>query len=543
MALVKLLARGIYLATIANALAVGHSSRDSEPGSPIIDLGYSKYRGVRLPGGVDQFLGMRYAQPPVGELRFKAPREPEYKYEEEDASQFGALCPGTGQQPGNGLDEDCLFVNVFKPSDATPESKLPVLIYIQGGGYAAMGNPNYNGTEIIRSSGGNMIVVMFNYRVGVLGFLASNSFGHDADLNVGLLDQRQLFRWVQTHISKFGGDPSHVVIQGTSAGGGSVSHHLTAYRGHDKEHFFVGAILESPFWPTLRTVPEMEFQYQRLMGSTGCSSVACLRKLNISALQAASGGSAFPDTTPGDPLPLFYWLPVIDGKLIPDQLHTLFATGQFAHVPMLVGHVTNEGSWFANNASSAAEVSSFLRANYPHLKETQLEEINHEYANMAPLPGHAAFFPSASAAYGDATFACPADDMASAVARFVSAAKVWSYRYNVLDPGTVAGGYGVPHTFETSAVFGPGNAGWAASSYYTTNAFIVPVVMGYWMSFVRNLNPNTYKHSGSPEWETWGHLSGSQLRLQTNNTAMEVVPDRQVRNCTMWRHLARTMEL
>jgi hypothetical protein len=87
MALVKLLARGIYLAAIANALAVGHSSRDSEPGSPIIDLGYSKYRGVRLPGGVDQYLWMRYAQPPVGELRFRAPREPEYKHEEQDASQ------------------------------------------------------------------------------------------------------------------------------------------------------------------------------------------------------------------------------------------------------------------------------------------------------------------------------------------------------------------------------------------------------------------------------------------------------------------------
>lgn len=91
---------------------------------------------------------------------------------------------------------------MFKPSDATPESKLPVLIYIQGGGYAAMGNPNYNGTEIIQSSGGNMVVVMFNYRVGVLGFLASNKLGHDADLNVGLLDQRQLFLWVQKHISK-----------------------------------------------------------------------------------------------------------------------------------------------------------------------------------------------------------------------------------------------------------------------------------------------------------------------------------------------------
>jgi carboxylesterase type B len=133
--------------------------------------------------------------------------------------------------------------------------------------------------------------------------------------------------------------------------------------------------------------------------------------------------------------------------------------------------------------------------------------------------------------------------MASAVARFVGAAEVWSYRYNVLDPEIVAGGYGVPHTFETSAVFGPGQAGWAASSYYTINAPIVPVVMGYWTSFVRNLNPNTYKHSGLPEWETWGNLSGSQLRLQTNDTAMEAVPGWQVRNCTMWRYLARTMEL
>lgn len=89
MALVTLLAAGIYLASIANSLAVTHSSNNSEPGSPTIDLGYSKYRGVRLPGGVDQFLGMRYARAPVGELRFRAPREPEYEYEEQDASQVG----------------------------------------------------------------------------------------------------------------------------------------------------------------------------------------------------------------------------------------------------------------------------------------------------------------------------------------------------------------------------------------------------------------------------------------------------------------------
>ncbi|KAL5363150.1 Alpha/Beta hydrolase protein [Aspergillus floccosus] len=533
----------ICLVIVCSCLVLSDASRVIALEHPRVDLGYSKYRGVRLPGGVDQFLGMRYAQAPVGDLRFRAPQEPESHSEEQEASQFGALCLGTGQQPSNGLDEDCLFVDVFRPSSATTESNLPVLVYIQGGGYAAMGNPNYNGTEIIQYSSGNMVVVMFNYRVGVLGFLASDKLSDDADLNVGLLDQRQLLLWVQRHIRQFGGDPNHVVIQGTSAGGGSVSHHLTAYRGHDEEQLFVGAILESPFWPTLRSASEMDFQYQRLLRSTGCSSLACLRQMNISALQAASDGSAFPAAAPGDPTPLFYWLPVIDGKLIPDQLYTLFGTGQFARVPVLVGHTTNEGSWFANNASSAREVASFLRANYPHLRAAQLEEINQEYANMAPLPHHGAFFPGASAAYGDATFTCPANEIASSVARFVSASRVWGYRYNVLDPETVAGGYGVPHTFETSAVFGPGQAGWAASSYYTTNAPIVPVVMAYWASFVQHLNPNARSRPESPEWKTWGSLPGFQIRLQTNNTAMEEVPDWQTRNCTMWKHLRWTMEL
>jgi carboxylesterase type B len=265
--------------------------------------------------------------------------------------------------------------------------------------------------------------------------------------------------------------------------------------------------------------------------------------MNTSALQAASYGSIFPGSKPSDPPPLWYWLPTIDGKLIPDQLYTAFAAGRFAAVPMLVGHTTNEGSYFAYNASNASQVSSFLRTNYPHLTNAQLEDINQHYTPMDPVPNHAAFFPSASAAYGDATFTCPANDIAGAVARFLSRERVWSYRYNVLDPETVASGLGVPHTFETSAIFGPGQAGWAAASYYTTNAPIVPVTMGYWVSFMRSLNPNTFKEPGSPIWKPWGNFQGRQLRLQTNNTAMEEVPDWQAGKCSLWKHLARTMEI
>lgn len=99
------------------------------------------------------------------------------------------------------ISEDCLFANVFTPSSATPASKLPVWVFIQGGGYAVI-RDWFNGTEVIQKSGGNMVYVNFNYRVGALGFLASERVREDGDLNAGLLDQQKLLAWVQTHIEK-----------------------------------------------------------------------------------------------------------------------------------------------------------------------------------------------------------------------------------------------------------------------------------------------------------------------------------------------------
>ncbi|KUL89789.1 hypothetical protein ZTR_00456 [Talaromyces verruculosus] len=539
MPLLKSVTQLLCLAAIAGGVAV-RSSSDTEADTPLVDLGYALYRGTRLPAGVDQFLGMRYAKPPLGDLRFRSPRQPEPVTGVQDASQFGPLCVGTGQPLGAGYDEDCLYVNVFKPSNATSDSKLPVWVYIQGGGYAAMGNPNYNGTDVVSYSGGNIVQINFNYRVGVLGFLASDEVRKDGNLNVGLLDQRFLLSWVKEH---FGGDPDHIVISGSSAGGGSVSHHLTAYGGKDQHRHFIGAVLESPFWPTLRTVEDMEWQYSRLLNMTNCSSLSCLREMSASALQAQSYGTVFPGTQPTDPFPLFYWLPVIDGDFIPDQLYSLFEEGRFADVPILLGHTTNEGSWFANNASSAAEVSAFLRSNYPHLTNLELETINQFYPKMDPLPEHNAYFPSSSAAYGDATFICPSSMMARSVAQFWDPERVWGYWFNVIDAGNTAAGVGVFHTFEVQAVFGPGQTGWTVGSLYNVNAPIVPITMGYWVSFVRNLNPNSYKADGAPIWQPWGNGKGRQIRLQTNNTAMVDITDSQVEKCWLWQSLAPIMEV
>jgi carboxylesterase type B len=121
-----------------------------------------------------------------------------------------------------------------------------VWLFIQGGGYADNANFNFNGSEVVKQSGYDTVFVNFNYRVGALGFLASEDIRKDGDLNAGLLDQRKVLAWVQQHIRQFGGDPNHVVIHGDSAGAGSVAHHLTAYDGRDM-NLFVGAVAESTF--------------------------------------------------------------------------------------------------------------------------------------------------------------------------------------------------------------------------------------------------------------------------------------------------------
>lgn len=114
--------------------------------------------------------------------------------------QFRDICVGTGERPGDGISEDCLFINVFAPANATRKSKLKVWFYIQGGGYANNSNANYNGTDVVVKSDYNVILVNFNYRVGVHGFLASEKVRADGALNAGLLDQRAALEWVQRYI-------------------------------------------------------------------------------------------------------------------------------------------------------------------------------------------------------------------------------------------------------------------------------------------------------------------------------------------------------
>ncbi|KAJ0418642.1 carboxylesterase family protein [Aspergillus carlsbadensis] len=481
---------------------------------------------------------MRYAAPPVGDLRFRAPQEPPRTKTIQSAVAHGPICIGMDQESSETISEDCLFINVFAPSTATKASKLPVWVYIQGGGYMTNANANYNGTEVVRESGSGLIVVNFNYRVHALGFLTSEELASDGDLNVGLLDQRKALHWVKEHIAQFGGDPDHIVIHGVSAGASSVAYHLAAYGGRN-DNLFVGAITQSPYWPSQLTVAESEEPYAQLKARTNCTTLACLRAIDAAALLTTDGT--------GGPHPLLraQFTPVIDQDFVRDRLYRLYEQGRFLSLPLMVGGTTDEGSIFVPDAASPAEVSNYFQALYPDLNGDQLKLINTYYPKRAPVPLHAPYFPSASAAAGDALLICPGIHQSSSMARYLrsgkSKPKVWNYRYNVQDPTNNAIGLGVMHGIDSEAIFGVEYGGDTTASIRTINAGIVPIMMSYYISFVKTLDPNSLRDLSAPVWKPWDGCG--RLRVETNNTMMEELVEADQERCAMWKTLAPVMRV
>jgi acetylcholinesterase len=291
----------------------------------------------------------------------------------------------------------------------------------------------------------------------------------------------------------------------------------------------------------------MEPQYDLVVQNTGCDgtsdTLSCLRALDISTIQVANVLSPFPGA-PSQPVPLWYFLPVVDGTFITGQLYDSFQDGAIVKVPLLVGDDTNEGTDFAYNASTPEEVSLFMKANYPGLNIKQLEAINDVYPLMAPVALHAAYFPSASAAYGESTFTCPGNHMAAGMAAYLSPGQVWNYHWNVQEPDETSLGLGVVHTSETTAIFGYGYSANAPSfAPDSLNAPMVPITMDYFISFVTTLNPNTRKNAAAPTWRGWGTgATGNRLKFQLDATVMEAIPHDQQQRCEFWRSLAPYME-
>jgi carboxylesterase type B len=333
---------------------------------------------------------------------------------------------------------------------------------------------------------------------------------------------------------KFGGNPEHVVIGGASAGAASVTLLLSAYGGKG-QGLFHAAAAESQSFATMLTLNQSQFAYNNLVIRTGCASetntLACLRGLEMEALQRGNVNTPFPNAQGA---PLYLYGPVVDGDLVPDFTYRLFHQARFIKVPTIFGDATNEGSVFVpKNVSNVGEADTFIQNQFPAIKLNQLARINAWYLHenqTRQFPDSQPYWRPTSDAYGEMRYICPGIDMSSVYTK--AGINSWNYHYAVQDPDSEASGKGVAHTVEANAIWGPDYVtGEPPSSYFTSNAPIVPVMQGYWTSFIKSFDPNPHRYPGSPEWNTWGNEGHRRIFIVTNKTRMEAVPVDQRERC------------
>ncbi|KXN88429.1 Lipase 1 [Leucoagaricus sp. SymC.cos] len=319
--------------------------------APTVKLDSATVTG-KASGSVQEFLGIPFAQPPVGYLRFQLPQPVPAYNGSITATAFRPACPqqafklpiltGLPAEIADDLvnavfslispsSEDCLSINVIKPASATSTSKLPVVVWIFGGGFEFGGTSMYDGSGIVSRSidmGQPLVFVSMNYRVTGFGFLASKEVKAAGLGNLGLQDQRQALRWVQKYISAFGGDPAKVTIWGESAGAISVSLHMIA-NDSNTENLFRGAIMESGAPIPVGDIENGQIYYDAIVKDTGCSGSAdtlqCLREISFDKLKAAI--DATPSIFDYQSLRLA-WLPRADGKFLTDNPQRLVQNGK-----------------------------------------------------------------------------------------------------------------------------------------------------------------------------------------------------------------------
>ncbi|MEK6478628.1 carboxylesterase family protein [Catalinimonas sp. 4WD22] len=283
---------------------------------------------------LDLFLGIPFAQPPVGELRWKAPQPAEPWEGIMETKEFGPSPVQTNvfgdmEFRSDTISEDCLYLNVWTPALNNSES-LPVLVYFYGGGFVAGdgSEPRYDGASMAQKG---MVAVTVNYRLNIFGFFAHPELSEEAPYhasgNYGLLDQHAALEWVKNNIAAFGGDPGRVTIAGESAGSISVSAQMASPLSKE---LIAGAIGESgaAINPTLAPVPldEAEKIGQEFAENAGYQSLEELRALSTEEIFGAYNESK-----------RFGFPSVIDGYFLPESLPEIFRAGEQAQVPLLVG--------------------------------------------------------------------------------------------------------------------------------------------------------------------------------------------------------------
>jgi para-nitrobenzyl esterase len=498
--LIGMLAAGALLASSAAPVAA----------QPVVPTDRGLVQGVETPV-LTKYLGIPYAAPPVGNLRWRAPQPPARWTQTLVADDYAPHCAQPASPFGRpSTSEDCLYLNVYTPLGAkavgpkrgsrarrrTPKDKgAPVMVWIHGGALAVGESDEYDPTKLVRKG---VIVVTINYRLGWLGFLAhpalSAETAYHGSGDYGLMDQQAALGWVKRNISRFGGDRGNVTIFGQSAGGLSVHSHLAS---PGSAGLFNKAIAQSGAYVLdLPSLASSETRGTNFAASSGCpdQTAACLRQIPVETIlhsQPTETGSVLPN---------------IDGKVLTRSYRSAFTSGQFNRVPVVEGSTHDEFSLFAYT-----NIEAVFGVLPPELYSVVVNTLLQTLGVPADAAAVQAEYPVASynnsvgeaiTALGtDMLFACNGRTAAQLLSKYVP---VYTYEFN--DPNA-------PQLFVPPASF-PYRAYHGAEVQYlfdVPNQTGVPGLNGeqmkladtmktYWTQFARTGQPTA---KGTPYWNRY----------------------------------------
>ena len=501
----------VALAFGMGLLFTGTTNAARKPPSATTESGMVTGKNVN---GVNLFLGIPYAAPPSGNLRWQPP-QPYGNFPGSilNATHFGSECVQSG-----GGSEDCLFLNVYQPANHPAHKLIPVMVWIHGGAFVGGSASIYDPSLMVRDG---VIVVTINYRLGYLGFLAQPALdaeGHEAG-NYGLMDQQFALAWVQRNIAGFGGDPGKVTIFGESAGGQSVLVHLAS---PTSTHLFRGAISESGTYTEFQDyfdliVPlataETDGTSQVPSGAAVADAVGCTDQ--TAACLRAVPASAFP------PIQAQTIYPFVDGVLLTQTPTAAFTSGQFNQAPVIIGTNHDEWRYFVAEEYDLGPLGPLTDAEYadavavldqlPVDSPTVQILVNTLYP-LNDFPPPSASVMSAPLALGalgtDYIFACPARNADLLLAK---TAPTWVYEFHDERALSLLSAVSFPlgdaHSFELPYLFALEGINVRAMFFSGPQVRLSNTMAHYWTQFAKTLDPN---FAGGPKWAQYA--SGGSIQ-------------------------------
>lgn len=506
---------------------------------PIVDLASGPVEGLTV-GTVGVWRGIPYAAPPIGDLRWRRPQEPQpWRPAILDATKYRHNCYQAMDmgwpQALSTQSEDCLYLNVYAPVQF-PTKPLPVMFWIHGGGFQGGGGneTRLNGTWDVALMKG-VVIVTFNYRLNVFGFAASELLRPRDPLqstgNYGILDQRQAMRWVQANIGAFGGDNSHVFLVGQSAGASSVSKHLVMPASWGLFH--VAGMQSGAFYDGLeqKAVADQEGEFSNLLRTANCSSVSCLLSIPAEDLLELALVSA---------TRTMVWVPVVDGIEMTAPSVVLAQQGHLAPVPILVGSVMedaadgtpvncqpslcNEGDfrgWVMASGANGSEAERAVRL----------------YADETERPGgigHTKWFWAEKHAGADSWATCPARRLVRWTSEFGQRAFLYYWTYIPKGPNgryPELAHHSVEHPFLFHVLAEtPAEAAADGGVYHieTSEINFSAALVQYWLSFAATATPQ-----GDVLWPEYVRGAPNTL-VFGDDMQISVASDLRSDKCDFW---------